>query len=71
MAQLMLKPSPQLVERYRIPPDVIAAAYTANPAHHAETLASLSKIRKLCGELGLLRQPYPLLWKVLRLQAKA
>jgi hypothetical protein len=70
MAQLMLKPSRQLVERHQIPAEVIEAAYTANPSHHAETLASLGKVRKLCEELGLLRRPYPLLWRALRLQAR-
>lgn len=70
MAQLMLKPSRQLVERHQIPAEVIEAAYTANPAHHAETLASLGKVRQLCEELELLRRPYPLLWRALRLQAR-
>lgn len=70
MAQLMLKPSPQLVKRHQIPPDVIEAAYTKNPVHHAETLASLGKVHKLCEELGLLRRPYSLLWRALRLQAR-
>jgi hypothetical protein len=63
MAQLMLKPSRRLVQRYDIPKDVIDEAYTNNPQHHAETVASLQKVKKLCIELGLLRWPYPRIWK--------
>lgn len=68
MAQLMLKPSPQLVKRYRIPRAVTREAYTKNPRHHAEAVASLGKVRKLCADLGLLRGPYPLLWKAFGLE---
>ncbi len=67
MAQLMLKPSPQLVARYNIPRDVIEAAFTHNPQHHAQTRESLDKVRRLCAELGLLRPPYTVLWRALRL----
>jgi len=67
MAQLMLKPSSQLVARYQIPRAVIAEAYTRNPRHRADTAASLAKVRKLCVELGLTGRPYRSLWKLLRL----
>jgi hypothetical protein len=67
MAQLMLKPSSQLVARYQIPRAVIAEAYTRNPRHRADTAASLAKVRKLCVELGLTGAPYRFLWKLLRL----
>jgi hypothetical protein len=67
MAQLMLKPSSQLVARYQIPRAVIAEAYTRNPQHRADTAASLAKVRKLCVELGLTGRPYRSLWKLLRL----
>ena len=67
MAQMMLKPSGQLVARYQIPRAVIAEAYTRNPRHRAETAASLGKVRKLCSELGLTRPPYRMLWRLLRL----
>jgi hypothetical protein len=67
MAQLMLKPSSQLVARYQIPRAVIAEAYTRDPRHRADTAASLAKVRKLCVELGLTGAPYRFLWKLLRL----
>ncbi len=62
MAQLMLKPSPQLVRRYDIPRSVIAEAYTRNPRHRAETAASLGKVRRLCDELGITGAPFRWLW---------
>jgi hypothetical protein len=67
MAQLMLKPSSQLVARYQIPRAVIAEAYTRNPQHRADTAASLAKVSRLCAELGLTGRPYRSLWKLLRL----
>lgn len=67
MAQLMLRPSGQIVRRYQIPEAVLAEAYTENPAHRAETLASLRKVRRLCGELGLLGWGYQSLWRILGL----
>jgi len=68
MAQLMLKPSGQLMARYSIPRAVIAEAYTRNPRHRADIAASLAKVRKLCDELGLTRPPYLVLWRLLRLE---
>jgi hypothetical protein len=68
MAQLMLKPSRRLVARYDIPAEVIEAAYTNNPRHHQETVASLMKVRKLCEELGLVKRPYDALWRKLGLE---
>jgi hypothetical protein len=67
MAQLMLKPSAQLVARYQIPRAVIAEAYTQNPRHRADIAASLGKVRKLCEELGLIRGPGRVLWRRLGL----
>lgn len=67
MAQMMLKPSSQLVERYQIPSDVLRTAYAENPRHHAETVASLAKVRKLCDDLGLLRAPFNRLWQLVGL----
>jgi hypothetical protein len=68
MAQMMLKPSPDLVKRYAIPADVVKAAFDDNPRHRAETIASLGKVRKLCEDLGLVRRPYATLWRKLGLE---
>lgn len=71
MAQMMLKPSPQLIARYQIPREVIARAYARNPGHRAQTAASLAKVRTLCTQLGLTGAPYRVLWTLLRLDAPA
>jgi len=67
MAQMMLKPSPQLVKNYQIPKDVISQAYTHNSAHRAESLASMRRVRALCKDMGLLTPTYQHVWRVLGL----
>jgi hypothetical protein len=67
LAQMMLRPSPQLVAKYQIPRQVIAQAYMRNPHHRAQTTASLAKVRALCTQLGLTGRPYGVLWGLLRL----
>jgi hypothetical protein len=62
MAQLMMRPSAQIVRHYGIPRDVIAEAYTRNPRHRAETVEALRKVRDLFVELGI---AWPLLWQLL------
>ena len=69
MAQMMLKPSRQVVRRHHIPKRVIAEAYTRNPAHHQEALASMAKLRRLWRELGLAGPMYRQLWKRLGIWA--
>ena len=68
MAQIMLKPSADLIRRYDIPEEVVKAAYDDNPRHRTETIASLGKVRKLCEDLGLVRGPYAVLWRKLGLE---
>jgi para-aminobenzoate N-oxygenase AurF len=60
MAQLMMRPSRQIVRAYGIPDDVIAEAYTRNPRHQAETVEALRKVRELLAELDLAA---PALWR--------
>ncbi|MGH9029080.1 MAG: AurF N-oxygenase family protein, partial [Acidimicrobiales bacterium] len=67
MAQLMLRPSGQLVRKYEIPKAVLDAAFANNPVHRRSTLESLQKVRSLCKELGLLGPGYRLLWRILGL----
>ena len=67
MAQMMLRPSGQLVRRYEIPPAVLREAFTDNPQHRSDALASMAKLRRLWGELGLTGTVYRRLWKVLGL----
>ena len=69
MAQMMLRPSRQIVRRYEIPSSVITEAFTKNANHHAEALASMGKLRRLWVELGLTGGVFGRLWRVLGLWA--
>jgi hypothetical protein len=60
MAQLMMRPSRQIIRTYGIPGPVVAEAYTTNPRHRAETIQAIAKVRQLCRDLGMAR---PWLWK--------
>ena len=63
--ELMLRPSPELVREFAIPPDVVAEAFTYNPAYRAVTLESLKKVRALLDELGLVGRRTQRLWRAL------
>jgi hypothetical protein len=63
MAQLMLRPSSQIVRTYGFPKDVIREAYTRNPAHRAKTLEALHKVRDLLVEIGVVTPRAQRLWK--------
>ena len=67
MAQLMMRPSRQIVRAYGIPRAVIAEAYTRNPRHRENTMEALRKVRDLCAELGIVTPVSARLWRVLRL----
>jgi hypothetical protein len=67
MAQMMLRPSRQIVAEYGIPKAVLDQAYTRNPAHKAATVESLQKVRRLCEELGLLTPANRRFWRILGL----
>jgi hypothetical protein len=71
MAQLMMRPSAQIVRTYGIPRTVIREAYTRNPVHRARTLEALRKVRELCAEIGLITPGSAWLWRVLGISAPA
>lgn len=62
MAQMMMRPSPIVAKTYAIPREVLREAYGSDDAR-AEVRASLRKLRNLCAELGIARQPFRQLWK--------
>jgi hypothetical protein len=64
MANMMLRPSPQLVAKYRIPKRVLTEAYTDNPTAKAENLAAIRRVRQLCADMGVLGSGYRLLWRL-------
>ncbi len=60
MAQTMMRPSPDMQRRFKVPASVMGEAFTHNPRHREATLAALAKTRALCEELGIMR---PWLWQ--------
>jgi hypothetical protein len=69
MAGLMLEPPASVVREYRIPREVLDAAYRKNPAHREHAAESLRKVRDLCVELGLVPPLFEKLWKLLGIWA--
>jgi len=65
MAQMMMRPSAQIVRTYGIPRAVIREAYTRNPVHRTRTLEALRKVRELCEEIGLITPGSTRVWKLL------
>jgi hypothetical protein len=59
MAQLMMRPSGEIIRTYGIPAPVVAEAYGRNPRHRAQTIEAIAKVRGLCCELGI---AWPWLW---------
>ncbi len=64
-AELMLRPSPHLTRTFAIPEDVVEEAFTRNVAYRALTMESLSKVRALVDELGLMTPRTARLWRSL------
>jgi hypothetical protein len=64
LSSLMMQPPQHIIETYGIPPEVIDEAFTNNPAHRELVVASLSKIRALCEELGLMTPEATQLWEL-------
>jgi hypothetical protein len=63
MARLMMRPPRHVIRAEGIPSDVVREAYSGNPAHQAETVAALRKVRNLCRELGIVTPGSRLLWR--------
>ena len=67
MAQLMMRPSPEIIRAYGIPKAVVDEAYGRNPQHRRDTIAALRKVRELFRELGLMGPRIGALWNRLGL----
>jgi len=63
MAQLMMRPSAEIVRTYGVPREVVAEAYTQNPHHRAKTMEALGKVRDLCREIGIVTRWSLPLWQ--------
>ena len=71
MARQMMHPSAHVVREYGIPRDVVAEAFTNNPAQRASVTASLAKVRDLCVELGLVTPWIRPVWRALGIDTVA
>lgn len=69
MAQMMMRPSPQLIRRYRIPKAVIQEVYRDDPEHRERTVTALRKVRRLSREIGIVNPVTRQLWKGLGIWA--
>jgi hypothetical protein len=65
MAQMMMRPSSQIVKTYGIPRSVLREAYGKNPVHKARTLEALRKVRELLVEIGVVTPSSKRIWKLL------
>ncbi|MGH7898727.1 MAG: AurF N-oxygenase family protein [Candidatus Binatia bacterium] len=65
MAQMMMRPSAEIIRHYGIPRAVVAEAYDHNPVHRRRTLEALEKVRRLCEEIRILTPRTVRLWKFL------
>ena len=63
MAQLMMRPSGQIIRTYDIPDEVIREAYTNNAEHRRKTLEALHKVRELLVEIGVVTPASQRLWR--------
>lgn len=63
MGKLFLHPPKQIIEKYRIPKEVIEEAYTRNPEQKRDLQRSMSSIIALCRELGILNKSTEPLWR--------
>jgi hypothetical protein len=64
MAREMLEPPAIVAETYRIPDDVIRAAYRESAQHKELLAAALEKVRELCAELDLLTRISHPIWRM-------
>jgi P-aminobenzoate N-oxygenase AurF len=64
MVRLMLAPPPAFARANGIPPSAVRQA-KRSPEHRALLAASVSKVRRLCGETGLLSPPARLVWRLM------
>jgi hypothetical protein len=63
MARDMLDAPPEIIVRHRIPSSVIRAAFTKNATHRESVRISLSGVRELCREMGLIGSMTRHLWR--------
>jgi hypothetical protein len=71
MGKMMMEASPRIAREYKIPREVMDAAYRKNPIHRTRMHEASTKLFGLCRELGLVNGWSVLLWKVMRILPEA
>ncbi|GAB2861968.1 diiron oxygenase [Actinocorallia aurea] len=61
--RVILRPPARLLRDFGVPRDVVREAYSRDPAHHADRLDAIRRVRKLCADLGLLGPAVRPLWR--------
>ena len=67
MARVMMEASPQIAREYRIPRQVVNAAYRENPIQRRRMHEASTKLFGLCDELGLMNRWSVRLWRMMRI----
>jgi P-aminobenzoate N-oxygenase AurF len=70
MSRTMLDPPKAMIKHFGIPQQVVKEAYRENPAGREAVVGSLTKVRDLAAELGLITAPSRLLWKAMGIWAE-
>jgi hypothetical protein len=65
MADIMLKPSRKMAERWHIPPEVMEEAYGPRSRYARERGSAVERIRALLGQQGLVPPLAGRLWAAL------
>ena len=71
MGKMMMEASPRIAREYKIPREVMDAAYRKNPIHRTRMHEASTKLFGLCRELGLVNGWSVLLWKAMRILPEA
>jgi|HubBroStandDraft_1064217.scaffolds.fasta_scaffold18430_2 hypothetical protein len=71
MGRAMMEASPQIAREYKIPREVVDAAYRKNVIHRRRIHEASTKLFGLCEELGLVNRWSVRLWKMMRILPEA
>ena len=67
MGKMMMEASPRIAREYKIPREVVDAAYRKNLIHRARMHEASTKLYSLCQELGLVNRWSVRLWRAMRI----
>jgi hypothetical protein len=71
MGRMMMEASPQIAREYKIPREVVNAAYRDNPIHVRKIHEASTKLYRLCNDLDLVNEWSVRLWRMMRILPEA